>query len=228
MSPDHTARSDRNGQELSTATWWVPVIQYQDDLAFEIGQVAIRSAECEMHVREVLVSLAGDHDRSWILFEGQSLSTMIDNIKSMLSMDHEELWSEARQAVDEIKQLSEHRNAVVHGTWLPAGEWDEEDLGRPDPRPWGDDDDDAPIFLCTRSRNRKYGRPAKWTAADIEVLAEMMERATEWLMSAYARFYREEFPEKFERSGWKIWLHDNVGPGEASDPAGPAPIRCRR
>lgn len=71
MATDHAARSDQAGPEPSPESWWVPVIAYQDDIAFEIDQVAIRSAECEMHVREVLVSLAGDHDRSWILFEGQ-------------------------------------------------------------------------------------------------------------------------------------------------------------
>jgi hypothetical protein len=73
---------------------------------------------------------------------------MVENIRSMLSIENYEWWSEIRLALDEIKKLNELRNAVVHGTWLSADDWDEADLGIPDSRPWGEEEEDEPIWLC--------------------------------------------------------------------------------
>lgn len=182
-----------------------------DELATAIGMVAMKSAQCDDYLRDIIVDITNTDFDLWFLFEGQSTEWLMSTLKTSLEFIDpfyndwpKELHDELIQSVNALKRPRDLRNWVIHGTWMRPFRVEETH-----PRPWGEIDSDEPWF-CLRSRSRQpFGTvPMKFTASDVRVLSEKIDEVSVDMMKAYAKMVKHRYAGEFEKSRWSYWLNE--------------------
>jgi hypothetical protein len=155
-----------------------------------VGRVAIESALLDEFLNELLDKMVGS-DKTWILFEGQSTSWLIE--ACLLVLNESDPYSNKyasdqhakfKQYAERANMLRAHRNTVVHGIWR-SGSVTEDQLR---PRPWGKSvPDGEPVYCIVRSRLKKPFVEQLWTIGDVERLADEIHAT----YTGWAQLYRE-------------------------------------
>ncbi|GLU49839.1 hypothetical protein [Nocardiopsis ansamitocini] len=162
-----------------------------ETLHHSLGRLVVASAKLESSLRRGLATLfmVYYHNGS-ILFEGQSIEWMVSNTKAVLKEpparpEHER----AIKILNEIQELNNKRNRLVHGEWTKKCEFacDGDVPGSkycmciirprnalPDER----------IFYVTRSRYRKTAETHQVAIRDIDELVQRMAEVESEILSA--------------------------------------------
>lgn len=145
------------------------------DLYSALGRMVFSGGHMEMNLRSITNWLAGDDDAAWIVFEGQSVDSLVQNGHAMLK-EHDKLgtWTAETsegiaKVLRDVKDTYALRNQMVHGMWLRSC------LGADDcePRPKNNAPDDRVFHVC-RSRNKKGVSEQQIAVRDIEDLTQRM------------------------------------------------------
>lgn len=158
---------------MGTSKW--PSDEELDALHMALGRLVTASAQMELHLRNVVVWLAGDHDAGWIVFEGQSVDWLVNTGKALLK-EHREMarWPGERfvsieRALLDVAAINALRNRMVHGAWSRSC-LDADDCV---PRPRNSTPDDR-VFHVYRSRSRKGTEEHQVAISDVEELIQRM------------------------------------------------------
>jgi hypothetical protein len=150
-----------------------------DSLLIAIGRIATSSARLEGALRHVVGELFRNPDAGWIIFEGQSIDSLITNGNALLSEyveDDEGNNSHLRGLFNEAGALSKDRNVVIHGEWTKECFFKSEPEGCKPHSP--DSLHSDKLFHVARSRRGKGLEEEAWSVSDIEDLASKINAVT--------------------------------------------------
>jgi hypothetical protein len=158
-----------------------------NSLLVAIGRVTTASATLENALRHAVMELAGNHDRGWIIFEGQSLDWLILNGNAVLG-EYEYgggLAGRVRKNLQDLfrraERLRNDRNIVIHGEWSGACFFPETCKSH---SPVSKSSEN--IFHVLRSRYRKGYVEEAWSLSEIESLASELNATAREFDSAIA------------------------------------------
>lgn len=148
----------------------------------EIGSIALESTECEVVVEELLWALAGlDRERGILFTQNMQMKSRIEMLSALgkARLPNDQSLSEFNELIQELNNLNQKRNHVIHGSW---GAWTTlRELAR---RPGSE-------FTVTPKaiKRRPNKAPMELSAEQLRGLPEQIAHATARLMQFAERMW---------------------------------------